>query len=398
MEIELLHLSLVAFTMFNRGQQWAAAAEIQADLAVLLGEELPSGLKSPLSRSETVLGRFFFIHQAQAMRSGRSLTTYEFLHATFGEYLVARLTHRLVRDLAAQEAVAASTVLGSGACQDGLLYALLSFAPLTSRGPVLAFLGGLTVKMPPDELSMVRKIPITLFRRLSHRVDDRYRKYQPCDGLSAVDRFARYGLNLMLLATVFAGHVRASELLPPVSDKIDGWRKYALLWQATLTSDEWTGLLSALEVSRVQTDGNDDVSLALNGQTEGPPEDVDKSRKVNHDTQDIFGLQATFTCDNYAILTLGRLESHARQTRRYRSFVYDALDTIATLVRADSEGARELLFEFAAFTKHSIHGLGGFTTLAEELRNVDSYLTLERARLGDRLQVRVCWSRPRYCP
>jgi len=32
---------------------------------------------------------------------------------------------------------------------------------------------------------------------------------------------------------------------------------------------------------------------------------------------------------------------------------------------------------------------GEFTTLAEELRSIDRYLLLERARFGDRLQVRL---------
>src|SRR5213078_1803042 len=118
-EAELLRLSVVAFAMFNRGRQWIEERELDRDLAALLGS------------AETVLGRFFFMQRAQATRDGAQLASYEFLHATFGEYLVARLVHRVVRDLAAQERAAAHAVLGAGGGQDGLLYALLSFAPLT---------------------------------------------------------------------------------------------------------------------------------------------------------------------------------------------------------------------------------------------------------------------------
>jgi two-component system LytT family sensor kinase len=70
-------------------------------------------------------------------------------------------------------------------------------------------------------------------------------------------------------------------------------------------------------------------------------------------------------------------------------FVYNALTTIASFVRTDPERARELLLEFADFTRYSFRTHGEFTTLAEELRSIDRYLTLERARFGDRLEVRL---------
>jgi two-component system, LytTR family, sensor kinase len=70
-------------------------------------------------------------------------------------------------------------------------------------------------------------------------------------------------------------------------------------------------------------------------------------------------------------------------------FIYNALTAIASLVRTDPERARELLLEFADFTRYSFRRHGEFATLAEELRAIDAYLQLERARFGDRLQVRL---------
>ena len=70
-------------------------------------------------------------------------------------------------------------------------------------------------------------------------------------------------------------------------------------------------------------------------------------------------------------------------------FIYNALTTIASFVRTDPERARELILEFAEFTRYSFRAAGEYTTLAEELRNIDRYLTLERARFGDALQVRL---------
>ncbi|MEV4319983.1 histidine kinase [Actinocrispum sp. NPDC049592] len=68
-------------------------------------------------------------------------------------------------------------------------------------------------------------------------------------------------------------------------------------------------------------------------------------------------------------------------------FIYNSLTVIASFVRTDPDRARELLLEFADFTRYSFRRHGEFTTLAEELRSIDQYLTLQRARYGSRLRV-----------
>ncbi|TQS41422.1 sensor histidine kinase [Cryptosporangium phraense] len=70
-------------------------------------------------------------------------------------------------------------------------------------------------------------------------------------------------------------------------------------------------------------------------------------------------------------------------------FIYNALSAISALVRTDPDRARELIEEFAEFVRYSVRTHGEFTTLAEELRSIDRYLLIERARFGDRLQVRL---------
>lgn len=70
-------------------------------------------------------------------------------------------------------------------------------------------------------------------------------------------------------------------------------------------------------------------------------------------------------------------------------FVYNALTAIESFIRTDPERARELLVGFADFTRYSFASHGQFVTMADELRLVDSYLELERARFGDRLTVSV---------
>jgi two-component system LytT family sensor kinase len=68
-------------------------------------------------------------------------------------------------------------------------------------------------------------------------------------------------------------------------------------------------------------------------------------------------------------------------------FIYNALTAIASFITTDPARARELVLEFADFTRYSFRRQGEFTTLAEELGSIHSYLELERARFGDRLRV-----------
>jgi two-component system LytT family sensor kinase len=86
---------------------------------------------------------------------------------------------------------------------------------------------------------------------------------------------------------------------------------------------------------------------------------------------------------------LARAEVRALRAQISPHFIYNALSAIASFVRTDPERARELILEFAEFTRYSFRAHGEFTTLAEELRSIDRYLTIERARFGDRLQVRL---------
>jgi two-component system LytT family sensor kinase len=83
------------------------------------------------------------------------------------------------------------------------------------------------------------------------------------------------------------------------------------------------------------------------------------------------------------------IEAELRALRAQISphFVYNSLTAIASFVRTDPDQARELLLEFAELTRYSLRRHGQFSTLAEELRSVDRYLRLERARFGSRLQV-----------
>ncbi|WP_218034138.1 sensor histidine kinase [Acrocarpospora corrugata] len=95
-----------------------------------------------------------------------------------------------------------------------------------------------------------------------------------------------------------------------------------------------------------------------------------------------------------AELEVSRRRAVDAETRALRAqisphFVYNSLTTIASFVRTDPERARELLVDFADFTRYSLRRARDFTTLADELTCVDRYLLLERARFGDKLRFSV---------
>jgi two-component system, LytTR family, sensor kinase len=84
---------------------------------------------------------------------------------------------------------------------------------------------------------------------------------------------------------------------------------------------------------------------------------------------------------------LAEAELRALRAQISPHFIYNALGAIASFITTDPARARELVLEFADFTRYSFRRHGDFTTLAEELRSIDSYLRLERARFGERLDV-----------
>jgi two-component system LytT family sensor kinase len=86
---------------------------------------------------------------------------------------------------------------------------------------------------------------------------------------------------------------------------------------------------------------------------------------------------------------LDRAEVRALRAQISPHFVYNALTTISSLIRTDPDRARELLLEFADFTRYSFRTAGEYTTLKDELTNIERYLAIERARFGDRLDVRL---------
>ncbi|MFI6293552.1 NACHT domain-containing protein [Nonomuraea sp. NPDC050790] len=259
---ELLRLSVVAFAMFNRDSQWVSEEELEADLQALLPAPPASsqGFLPALSLSQLAVGRFFFVHEAQAFQDERRLKTYEFLHATFGEYLVARLTAQEVRHLVAEAELSASRARRTSP-NNAFLHALLSHAPLSSRESVMEFLRELLVDLPEG-----KELLLGLFGdALNSRTPSAYDAYQPgrIDALRSVPaRHAAYSVNLLLLLVVVCGEVSGRELFGEPEYVIARWRALARLWQSQITYNAWFNLIHTINLKRAGGGERRDVIIS----------------------------------------------------------------------------------------------------------------------------------------
>ncbi|GIM89248.1 hypothetical protein [Paractinoplanes toevensis] len=270
-EAELRKLSVVAFAMFNRDAQWVTETQLEADLHALPGltgavapEASPSDLRAPLRPAELALGSFFFVHRARASRDGVSLETYEFLHATFGEFLVARLIHGVVGSLIARER--ASTFPSGAAVDDDLLYTLLSFAPLSGRRQAVDFLRGIVKAGSEDDRADWADLVARLFRSATlPRPPRAFEEYAP-KRLPVLSRLAAYTSNLLLLA-LCAGHTTVVRLFGGRADDenqdLGAWRGMCLFWRSQDAGSGWAGLLDQVTVDRVRRGSCVDVALSL---------------------------------------------------------------------------------------------------------------------------------------
>jgi two-component system LytT family sensor kinase len=86
---------------------------------------------------------------------------------------------------------------------------------------------------------------------------------------------------------------------------------------------------------------------------------------------------------------LARAELRALRAQISPHFIYNALAAVAGDIHARPDEARELLIDFAEFTRYLFRDGRSYVTLGEELDHVERYLRLEQARFRDSLHVTV---------
>lgn len=246
-------LAVAAFAMFNRGQQFISGAELENDLRIFSPEDKatdPTDFQQPLSRAERTIAAFFFVHVAQA---GVARRTFEFLHATFGEYLVAEYSVYLLREVAGEQKRLRERVFG-GQVDDRAFRALLSHQPLLKRRPVVEFLSGM---ISQDERMDLREACLELLATSRNRgTVDGLEAYEPTP-FDPVTRLAAYSANLVTMACA-AGYATVKELSRGVE-----WESTVRLWRAGLDPEGQESVFGALWRAP-----EDKVELALTDEPE----------------------------------------------------------------------------------------------------------------------------------
>jgi hypothetical protein len=221
-ETELDHLAVIAAAMFNRGRQGVTAEEAEHDLGYLCTPG--SAAKPPDARK--LFGRFFFIHEAKStFGKNEDRRWYEFLHATFGEYLVAR------------KIAATLKRCPDGGPYEDLLFDLLAFAPLTDRLQVLSDL---------RELLQSSSVVADLYGRALLARPGGGSGYTT-GFITVTYQHACFSANLLLIDLAMRETVRFSELVHPTTEPAaQAWRDHATLWQSQFTANSWDAFTRAV--------------------------------------------------------------------------------------------------------------------------------------------------------
>ncbi|MEJ2853714.1 MULTISPECIES: NACHT domain-containing protein [unclassified Saccharothrix] len=238
MDDHLTRLSTAALGMFNRGRQDITARQLEEDLRALTRD------RDSLDAGERVLGAFFFVYAAESRVSADADQHYEFLHATFGEYLVAS---RVVDELAEIARAAFSPRRGMQSPEDDVLFALLSHQTLAQLRPALTFATELAAALPPEEVDRVLAVLDALIERHRVRPPSRhFRDYLPGD--DQVARLAAYSANLLLLRLAMSPEsAHPIHRIAPGRDPHGSWRSMLALWRAGLSPSAWHATVSLLE-------------------------------------------------------------------------------------------------------------------------------------------------------
>ncbi|MBV9465008.1 MAG: histidine kinase [Solirubrobacterales bacterium] len=86
---------------------------------------------------------------------------------------------------------------------------------------------------------------------------------------------------------------------------------------------------------------------------------------------------------------LAQAELRALRAQISPHFIYNALAAVAGDIHVRPEEARELLIDFAEFTRYLFRDGRSYVTLDDELEHVGRYLRLEQARFRDSLHVTI---------
>jgi hypothetical protein len=258
MQDHLGRLAIAAFGMFNRGRQDISEVELSKDIEVLEPRLLEQGAQ--LDVAKRIIGEFFFVHAPEARTlnnrepgGGQPQRAYEFLHATFGEYLVAQ---RIIDEILQIPGAAISGRRGRIELHDDMLFALLSHQTLAARRSMLDFAQQIFIGIESDgeRARVLDTLELLVSTYRNRHGSDRYLAYRPIP-LDHLRELACYSANLISLRVMLESGpdgVPLTQLLRISQDALASWQSTPNLWKTGLDIDGLQAMMTSLELVGIQ--------------------------------------------------------------------------------------------------------------------------------------------------
>jgi hypothetical protein len=270
-------------------------AELNDDLPHLLpetdlGPAAAGSMNRALSPAQLLVGRFFFIHESRATRdTAGPERSFEFLHATFGEFLAARHIVEALLDLAGERLHQRRR---RGVIDPGPLHVATSFVTIARRAPLWELCREMLTRLDPRQREDCRELALELLADAGYAHPTwTGRDYEPRRTPLAV-RHAAFSANLVCIVLLLSdGPVDVVELVGEPA--VPNWRRQALLWQSRLEPEDakrmWQTLRVAwcltAEPTRLEVRVEDGAEVGVYESTPWPPETRPSTVRLDEPTR-----------------------------------------------------------------------------------------------------------------
>jgi two-component system, LytTR family, sensor kinase len=178
--------------------------------------------------------------------------------------------------------------------------------------------------------------------------------------------------------------VRPGDLLSRLLEKTPDHRVHVV--PRLISSDPTCPLRSAV-LAPLTVQGRRAGTLIMFYRVSGRPRPAEL--KVVQEAASLVSAQVELSIVSDQEERLAQAELRALRAQISPHFIYNALAAVAGDIHVRPDEARELLSDFAEFTRYLFRDGRSYVTLGEELDHVERYLRLEQARFRDSLNVTV---------
>ena len=178
--------------------------------------------------------------------------------------------------------------------------------------------------------------------------------------------------------------VRPGDLLSRLLEKTPDHRVHVV--PRLISSDPTCPLRSAV-LAPLTVQGRRAGTLIMFYRVSGRPRPAEL--KVVQEAASLVSAQVELSIVSEQEERLAQAELRALRAQISPHFIYNALAAVAGDIHVRPDEARELLSDFAEFTRYLFRDGRSYVTLGEELDHVERYLRLEQARFRDSLHVSI---------